>query len=86
MTIRRPEPEENNNFFNNFICFFQQASSILRRIHLLPYDSKLSDKEFVVSFVDDSVAQWLSQGAQLSHLFLTWRSDTTAAVCGQFAA
>lgn len=39
-----------------YLCVFQQASSILRRIYLLPYDSKLSDKEFVVSFVDDSVA------------------------------
>lgn len=56
MIIRRPLPEENNNFFNNCTCFFfQRASSILRRIHSLPYDSKLSDKEFVVSFVDDSV-------------------------------
>lgn len=56
MTIRRPEPQENNNFFNNCTCVFQQGSSILRRIHLLPYVSKLSDKEFVVSFVDDSVS------------------------------
>lgn len=78
MTIR-PNQKKNLILLKPvFVFFFKKASLILYilsdRIRLLPYENKLSDKEAVLTFVDDSVSI-VPQGAQLSHLFLSERSN-----------
>lgn len=94
MTIR---PNQKKNLILLKPVFFSQKASLILyilsdRIRLLPYENKLSDKEAVLTFVDDSVSIVVVPGRPIipplpvRALKQALTPDTTAGVCGHFAA